>query len=297
MRNHHGAANRKTKLILTKGALGNATGVFKKVGGVELIVAEEFPGRAVKFVGAGLDGGIQNRGAGAAEFGAETGGLDAELLNGVDRGKNDEISAVQEVDRVGVVVDAVEKIVVLGGAQPVGGKSAACGIAARIRLRRVAAGAELRENGEVAAVQGQVIDGFRIGDLANSGVLRLEKRSGCGDFDRLRDIAGLKGEILNNVDTDVHNDALHGNSLESLKGGFDLVAADPDGSEFVHAIGARRRGQAGARASLVRVTDAPATTAPVWSVTVPRIEPVSTCACRGAATSRSAARTTKFESV
>ncbi|MGC2464275.1 MAG: hypothetical protein WA517_03700, partial [Candidatus Acidiferrum sp.] len=49
----------KTKLVLTKLALANLMGVFKKVGGIQLVVAEELPNVAMEFIGAGLDGGIQ----------------------------------------------------------------------------------------------------------------------------------------------------------------------------------------------------------------------------------------------
>ena len=38
------------KLVLTQGALGNATGIFEEVGSVEFVVAEEFPGRAMKLL-------------------------------------------------------------------------------------------------------------------------------------------------------------------------------------------------------------------------------------------------------
>src|SRR5579863_9099876 len=47
--------------------------------------------------------------------------------------------------------------------------------------------------------------------------------------------------------------------------------------------------------SLVRVTEAPETTAPDSSVMVPRIEPESTCACRGNAASSKAMRMTSGE--
>ena len=135
-RDDDGAASGKAKLVLAKCTLGNAASVFKEVRGVELIVAEKFPCGAVETVGAGLDGGVENGSAGAAEFGAEVGGLNLEFLNGVDRRKNDEVGAVQEVDGVGVVVDAVEQVVVLGGARPLAAKAplaalprvSACGV-------------------------------------------------------------------------------------------------------------------------------------------------------------------------
>ena len=69
-------------------------------------------------VGTGLDGGIEHRAGGTAELSAEVGGLDIEFLDRVNRRKNGEVRSVEEVDRVGVIVDAVEQIVVLRGTQP-----------------------------------------------------------------------------------------------------------------------------------------------------------------------------------
>src|SRR5205085_11677792 len=101
-------ASGKAELILAESSLGPASGVFKEVGSVEMVVAEKFPSRAVKFVGAGLDGGVEHRGSGAAEFRAEVRGLHLKFLDGVDRGKHDKVGAVKEVHGVGVIVDAVE---------------------------------------------------------------------------------------------------------------------------------------------------------------------------------------------
>ncbi len=86
---------------------------FEIVGGIQFVVAEKFPTGAVPCVRAGLDRGIQNRSARTAELGAEVCGLHPEFLNRVDWGQDDKVRAVQEVDRVGVVVDAIEQVVVL----------------------------------------------------------------------------------------------------------------------------------------------------------------------------------------
>ena len=111
--------------------------VFKPVGGVEDVVAEKFPCRAVNAVGSGLDGGIQNGARGTAKLSAEICRLHLEFLDRVQRRKDDEVRSVEEVDRVGVVVDAVQQVVVLRGAQAVGGKCARGSVAARVGLGRV----------------------------------------------------------------------------------------------------------------------------------------------------------------
>src|SRR5579872_3483772 len=56
----------------------------------------------------------------------------------------DEVRAVQEVHCVGVVVDAVQQVVVLRRAVAIGGESAAGGVTTRVSLRRVHAGSQLR---------------------------------------------------------------------------------------------------------------------------------------------------------
>jgi len=52
-------------LILAKLALFDSAGILEEVRGVELVVAEKFPGSAVEIVGTRFDGGVKNGGAGA----------------------------------------------------------------------------------------------------------------------------------------------------------------------------------------------------------------------------------------
>ena len=61
--------------------------MFKIVPGVEPIVAEELPERAMEIVGAGFDRGIENGGSRAAELRAEARGLNLEFFNRIDRGR------------------------------------------------------------------------------------------------------------------------------------------------------------------------------------------------------------------
>ncbi len=160
---------------------------------------------------------FKNGGAGTAELGAEVGRFDAEFLNGVHRGQDDEVGSVEEVHSVRVVINPVEEVIVLRGAQAVGGERASGGVAAGVCLRRVDAGAELSKEGEVATVQGEIVHGLRVCNLTDGGALRFEQRSGGGDFDGLGDVAGFQCEILNHVHTDIDDDALRGDRLESLE--------------------------------------------------------------------------------
>ena len=82
---------------------------------------------------AGLDRSVEDGAGGTAQLGAEVRRLDLEFRDRVRRRKNDEICSVQEVDGVGVVVDAIQQVVVLRGAQTV------CGKAPEAALPRVSA--------------------------------------------------------------------------------------------------------------------------------------------------------------
>ncbi len=96
------------ELILAKLTLLNSAGVFEEVRSIQFIVAQEFPDGAVESVGAGLDGGVENGGTGAAELGAEIGSLHFEFFHRVHGRKNHVVGAIEEVHGVGIVVDAIE---------------------------------------------------------------------------------------------------------------------------------------------------------------------------------------------
>src|SRR5262249_15979237 len=147
---------------------------LKKVGGVELIVAEKLPGSTMELVGAGLDRSVQNRRARPAVLSAEAGGLHLEFLNRIDRRQNHEVCPVKEVHGVGVVVDAVEQVVILRRTVTIGGESTGSGVAARIGLRRVHAGRQLRKERKIPAVEGKIVDRLGINNLADRSVLRLQ---------------------------------------------------------------------------------------------------------------------------
>ena len=87
-----GPPNDEAELILAVFALGNATKVNEEIGGIELVVAEEFPSAAVELVGTGLDGCVENGAGRAADFGAVVTGLYFEFLNGID-GRADRVGS------------------------------------------------------------------------------------------------------------------------------------------------------------------------------------------------------------
>src|ERR1035437_1442697 len=165
--------------------------VFKPIRGIEFIVAEKLPCRAMEAIGAGFDRSVENGARGTTQLGAEVSGLDLEFLDGIQRRQNDKVGSVEEVHGVGVVVDAVQQVVVLGGAQAVGGEGARGGIAAGVGLRRLHAGAKLGKEGKVAPVKRQTVDGLRTDDLPDRGFFGLQQRRRGGDLNGLSRGAGL----------------------------------------------------------------------------------------------------------
>src|ERR1700733_9481566 len=73
-------------------------------------------------VGAGFNRGVHDCAAGASKFSTKVVGLNIEFLNGVDRRLDHVSLTTQKIDIVAVVVDAIEKVVVLRRAGTVGGK-------------------------------------------------------------------------------------------------------------------------------------------------------------------------------
>ena len=126
------------ELILAQLTFWHTAGVFEEISRIELVIAEEFPGCAVQFVRTGLNRGIEDCGSGATELRAEIGSLHFELLHRVDRGENDKVCTVEKVDGIGIVVDAVEQVIVLRGAKTVSRESTTGSVAAGIGLAPLA---------------------------------------------------------------------------------------------------------------------------------------------------------------
>src|SRR5215475_2688494 len=87
--------------------------IFEKIGSVKHIISKKLPEGAMQTIGTRFDRGIQNSCSGAAKFGTEICDLNAQFLNGVDRRKNHVVRSVQKIHGIRIVVDAVEKVIVL----------------------------------------------------------------------------------------------------------------------------------------------------------------------------------------
>ncbi len=144
-------------MIETQLSFSRSIVVGKPVRRVEFVISKKFPDRAVEAVCTGLDRGVKDGTTRATEIGAEVCCLDLELLDRVHWRKNDKVCSVEEVHSVGVVVDTIQQVVVLGWFQTIRSKGARCRIASRVSLRGVDAGAKLRQEREIASIQRKAI--------------------------------------------------------------------------------------------------------------------------------------------
>jgi hypothetical protein len=88
--------------------------------GVEIRIANVLPNISMDLIGAGLDAGAHHRTGRVAELGTEVTGLKVELGESIGRRAHHEAGAVEKVDQVCIVVDAVENEVVLFCALSIG---------------------------------------------------------------------------------------------------------------------------------------------------------------------------------
>src|SRR5262249_42715069 len=86
---------------------------FEETSRIYRRVAQIFEQGTMEHVGTTLDGCVDHAARSSSELGRKRVGLDLELLDRIDRGTDNERRAVQKVDHVDVVVDAVEQIVIL----------------------------------------------------------------------------------------------------------------------------------------------------------------------------------------
>src|SRR5215472_5208731 len=97
--------------------------MLEEVSGIESVIAEELPNVPMKLIGTRLQSRVQHGGAGAPILGTEVCGLNPEFLNRVNRRQDHEVRSIQKVNRVGIVVNSIEHVVVLSRTEAVGGKS------------------------------------------------------------------------------------------------------------------------------------------------------------------------------
>ena len=191
----HRATEREPELIAEELPFLQTLELVEEVDGIHRRVAIELEHVAAILIAARLEAGVQHGAGRAPELGAVAARLNPELLQRVDRGAVHITRAVDEVDEIRVVVDAVEEVVVGEAVLAVRGEAAVAAHSARILLRLDDAWVQLREEGVVAPVQRQLVDRLRLHDAAERRFLRLERRRVAGDVDRLGDVTRLQREV------------------------------------------------------------------------------------------------------
>ena len=105
-----------------------------------------------------LNSGVQNRSCRASQLRTVVVGFDLELLNGVHWRFHRVTGPVKEIHKVRVVINPVEKVVVLRGPQAVSGETSTVTEATGVLLALGYPSRELRQERKIAAVQRQVVD-------------------------------------------------------------------------------------------------------------------------------------------
>lgn len=202
--------------------------------GIQVRIAEILPQAAMDLVGAGLNARVHDRPGGVSELGTETARLHRELGQGVRRGANDIALTVEEVDKVGVIVHAVENEIVLLCSLPIRHKITAAAASGMAEWRRNS-GSQLRDIDEVAPVQGRVVDRLGANYLLYGSVSGLQQRRGRSDCDRFRNDASLQHQVHAHTCLDVHANVALSHRTEAAGICRDAVVADFQRGYNVHA--------------------------------------------------------------
>jgi len=152
-----------------------------------------------------------------------------------------------------------QRIVVRAPVEPVGDaalRAAGDRNHGRRRIRRakrpaLACGrSERQQVGELAAVERQILDFLRSGDLADTGVLDLHHRGSRLDGNFLRDGADLQRDVDRGIDADLKDDAVLHVLAEALLGHGELIRAHRQLRQVVVALCAAGSGAHGSRGRL-----------------------------------------------
>src|ERR1019366_1833944 len=135
--------------------------------------------------------------------------------------------AVQKINEVCVVVDAVQNEVILFPTLAVGNKITRAS-AARISEGWIDSGSQLRDKYPVTPVERCFVERFGVDNLANGPFLRLQQRYLISDRYRLRHSTGFQDKNDIQPLLQVQVQVLSGCRRESGRGCADLVVADLD---------------------------------------------------------------------
>jgi len=204
-----GPADGGAEDILAEGQTSICEEIGEEAIGVEFVIAEEFEEGAVELVGAVLEGDVDDGAGGAAIFGGVAGGLDFELLHGVEMSVDGEGDAF--------LAGAIDIVAGCSG----GG-----------------AGDESGEGHEVAIADGHLQDCPVVDNLRERGSFRVDEGLAALDGNGFLGVSGLESDIDADGLIDLEPDVALLEPFEA--GGFDADGVVPDDkiSEQVDAIGA-----------------------------------------------------------
>ena len=168
-------------------------------------------------------------------------------------GEDDEVGAVEEVGGVGVVVDAVEQVVVLRGWRPLAVKAPEAALPRLSACATLTPALKLGEEGEVATVERAGLT-----RVCSSMTCPTEDSSACSCGGAVETVtlfrggAGLEADIDLQFLTDGDGERLLGGGGEAGRGDRDLIVADTHRGKGVIATAGRGGGKG---AALVRILE------------------------------------------
>jgi len=219
-----GAAEGEAVLVAFDDGAGVTEAVVGEAIGVEDGVLMVVVSGAVELVRAGLSHDIDGTAAGAAEFGGVGVGFEAELLDGVDGGDDDD--SVEIADGVG---GAVEEDFVRGGASAADGEVGIEDVPTAAGGTDAGGGDDAGEAAEhshdIAFDEGVLLDELAFDGGADAGGFGLEEREFGGDVDGGGGLGEGEGEVEGGGLVDFQADLAADLRLEAGGGDGDLVGA------------------------------------------------------------------------
>ena len=228
MRNGDGPAEGGAELVALEIVAGNSLFTIEVGVGVEVGVADEVKTAAVILVGAGFGDDADDAGAVAAIFSGVVAGEDAELLDGVGIGIEDDVIAHE------VVIDAA----VEEEGDGVGAAAADVEVAgaAIVGVILADAGLEKSEVEDVATVQGHVDDGAAGDGRADGGIDGFDVGADASDLDGFGFCADGEAKIHARFLVDLEGACFCDELGETVMLGGDDVGADGERGDAIVAF-------------------------------------------------------------
>ena len=137
---------------------------------------------------------------------------------------NDVTRVVEEISKIGIVVDAVQENIVLIRTAPVRTESVASGVA-RSRLAGGNAGAKLRQLRKIPPIERQIYHTAIVDNLTQLRGLGFEERSNIGDRNLFRNCPHLEGNVDHGALLYLHFDGFGHRRFEPVHCYFHRITA------------------------------------------------------------------------